>query len=120
MNEERDRQFDAKTDSGATVHGDRSTAVGKGGVVVGGDVGGSINTGVTVNIFSMGVIDPGENFVGREDEIRQMAASVQEKHTNVIGIGGPAGIGKTQLARAVARSIANQFPDKGIEIDLKG
>src|SRR5689334_12820375 len=64
---------------------------------------------------------PAGDFVGREDEITQI---VQALHTATAGgtaatISGVSGVGKTELAHAVARQLIPDFPDAQVLIELR-
>ena len=63
---------------------------------------------------------PVRDFVGREADIATLAASLTR--SGQAGVCGLFGIGKTQLARAVAHhpDVQAAYPDGGIEINLQG
>ena len=50
-------------------------------------------------------------FIGRQQELRELAALLSDPALHLVTIVGPGGIGKTQLALQAARSIVSVFPD---------
>ena len=62
---------------------------------------------------------PPFDFVNRKSEICMIMDSL-EKKTNIIGLRGMSGIGKTALALRIAADLENQFPDGQLFIELKG
>jgi predicted ATPase/DNA-binding SARP family transcriptional activator len=52
---------------------------------------------------------PTTSFVGRDDELRQVAASVREHR--LVTLTGPPGVGKSRLAIETARSLEDDCPD---------
>jgi tetratricopeptide (TPR) repeat protein len=65
--------------------------------------------------------DPPQDFTGRQAELEQLLAAFDAASAALIsGVTGGAGIGKTALARCLAQSLAERFPDARLEIDLKG
>lgn len=61
---------------------------------------------------------PVDDFLGRDDELAGLLAQF-ENGALITGMTGGAGIGKTELARALAQELADDYPDT-LEIDLKG
>ncbi|MGW0768606.1 BTAD domain-containing putative transcriptional regulator [Streptomyces sp. NPDC002676] len=55
-------------------------------------------------------LDTGD-FVGREEELRQITERFDAPGPQVITLLGPAGVGKTALAVRAARTLAGRFPD---------
>jgi predicted ATPase/DNA-binding SARP family transcriptional activator len=52
---------------------------------------------------------PSTSFVGRDDELREVAALLQEHR--LVTLTGPPGVGKSRLAVETARSLGEEFPD---------
>jgi predicted ATPase/DNA-binding SARP family transcriptional activator len=52
---------------------------------------------------------PSTSFVGREDELREVAALLHEHR--LVTLTGPPGVGKSRLAVETARSLEDEFPD---------
>jgi tetratricopeptide (TPR) repeat protein len=68
-------------------------------------------------LFTIG--EPPVDFVGREEEL----AELEEKFKNgvsISGVTGGAGIGKTALARMLAKKLTENYPDARLEVNLKG
>jgi DNA-binding SARP family transcriptional activator/tetratricopeptide (TPR) repeat protein len=61
-------------------------------------------------------------FVGRADQLRQLNAAVTDTGTTVVisAVAGTAGVGKTTLAVHWAHSVANEFPDGQLYVNLRG
>lgn len=62
--------------------------------------------------------EPLTSLVGREPEIRQIAALLSRPETRHLTLSGPGGIGKTRLALRIAQSVGDDFPDGISFIDL--
>jgi transcriptional regulator with XRE-family HTH domain/tetratricopeptide (TPR) repeat protein len=64
------------------------------------------------------------DFIGRERELVRLRAWVRDAvdapSGSVISIVGPPGIGKTTLAAAATRRLADEFPDGCLALDLRG
>jgi tetratricopeptide (TPR) repeat protein len=67
---------------------------------------------------------PVQDFVGREQELSAAEAIVAQGLTAgaapVVGIYGMGGMGKTELAHAIARRLSGQFPDGQLLLNLHG
>ncbi|MFB7473471.1 AAA family ATPase [Kitasatospora sp. NPDC056184] len=63
--------------------------------------------------------DPG-GFVGRAGELARLDAAAAAADGRPLLLTGPAGVGKTRLARAWAESRADRFPDGRHTVDLRG
>jgi predicted ATPase/DNA-binding NarL/FixJ family response regulator len=50
------------------------------------------------------------SFFGRQHEVSQVSALVQEPQQRLVSLLGPGGVGKTRLAIAVAENVENAFP----------
>ncbi|MBS1250564.1 MAG: Regulatory protein AfsR [Chloroflexi bacterium] len=61
---------------------------------------------------------PVPDFLGRDDELADLLAHF-ERGALITGLTGGAGIGKTELARALVERLAEDYPD-ALKIDLKG
>ncbi|MBC7879592.1 MAG: tetratricopeptide repeat protein [Anaerolineales bacterium] len=96
---------------------------------IGGDVSGSniiVGHGNTIinealkteyTLFSMPL--PVADFTGRDREIESLKASFKNGAL-ISGVSGGGGIGKTELARRLAKEIAEDYPDARMSIDLRG
>lgn len=62
------------------------------------------------------------HFVNRDDERERAARAVAEWRGGarplVLALSGPAGLGKTELARLLARTLRDRFPDGVLSVDL--
>ena len=56
--------------------------------------------------------------VGREAEIRQICERLSGRESRLLTLTGPAGVGKTRLALAVAERLLGSVPDGGYFVDL--
>jgi len=63
---------------------------------------------------------PRPDFVGRQDEIKELVAAVQQGGVTISGLRGQGGIGKTELAYKLAEILKPSYPDGQIYLDLKG
>ncbi|MDQ3493388.1 MAG: LuxR C-terminal-related transcriptional regulator [Chloroflexota bacterium] len=57
-------------------------------------------------------------FVGREREVRKVAAILSSPHVRLVTLTGPGGVGKTRLSLELADGIADQFTDGVAFVDL--
>ena len=65
--------------------------------------------------------DPVADFVGREREIQTLVEALRAgDRVRLSGIQGLGGIGKTELARAVAERVVTDYPDAQLWVDLRG
>lgn len=55
---------------------------------------------------------------GREQEVAQASALVQNSHQRLVSLLGPGGVGKTRLAIAVAENVESSFPDGAAFVPL--
>jgi hypothetical protein len=131
---------------GDKVMGDQQTITTSGGISVGGDA--QVVQQVTASGGTIGSIigqqnnynyhlplsappalhqlrAPTGDFVGREDEIAQLVQALRQVAASgqlaaISGVRGLGGIGKTELAYAVAQQVEEDFPDAQLLIELRG
>ena len=60
------------------------------------------------------------DFVGRQEDLEALRASVKNGGATICGLQGQGGVGKTALALVLAHELAPQFPDAQIFLDLRG
>lgn len=58
------------------------------------------------------------SFVGRGVELADLCKTLRETKHNLVTITGPGGMGKTRLAREIARTLADKFPGGAWFVDL--
>ena len=64
---------------------------------------------------------PVADFVGREREIGTLVDALRAGgHAGLSGVQGMGGIGKSELARAVAQRLLREYPDAQLWVDLRG
>jgi tetratricopeptide (TPR) repeat protein len=63
--------------------------------------------------------DPPTDFTGREEELTDLLAKVASG-TNIIGLRGIGGVGKTALAFKLAEALKDRYPDGQIMVDMRG
>ncbi|WP_410564005.1 tetratricopeptide repeat protein [Amycolatopsis sp. cmx-4-61] len=69
----------------------------------------------------VGLPDSGRYFVGRDTELEALSALLRGRDDGRVGVvHGMAGAGKTALAVAAARRVADSFPDGCLFFDLRG
>ena len=56
--------------------------------------------------------------IGRDEELRQIAGWLRDERIRLLTLSGPAGVGKTRLAVAIAASLDDAFPDGAVFVDL--
>jgi predicted ATPase/tetratricopeptide (TPR) repeat protein/DNA-binding XRE family transcriptional regulator len=61
---------------------------------------------------------PLTSFVGRENEIERVVDLLQQPDIRLLTVTGPGGVGKTRLSLAVARQLADAYPDGVWFVDL--
>ena len=57
-------------------------------------------------------------FVGRADEVGEVATLLAEASTRLVTLSGPGGIGKSRLAYEVAQAVAGEFSDGVVAVPL--
>lgn len=120
------------TGDGALAQGRYSKAVGKGGVLVEGNVTGGIRiyqgASETGNHYRNDVIHHlracNPNFVGRQQELDRILGIVRARRNsvqeNAVSIVGMSGVGKTELAIYASHLLAKEFPDAHLIVELRG
>jgi tetratricopeptide (TPR) repeat protein len=63
---------------------------------------------------------PPADFTGREDELKELLASIEIGGVNISGLQGMGGIGKTALAFKLVELLKPRYPDAQFFLDLKG
>ena len=63
---------------------------------------------------------PPADFIGREDELRELLAAIQHGGITISGLKGLGGIGKTALALKLVEQLKLRYADAQIFLDLKG
>ena len=63
---------------------------------------------------------PPRDFTGREDELAELDQAVIHSGVATLGVWGMDGIGKTVLARELARRLKPRYPDAQLYLDLQG
>ncbi|HUS15345.1 MAG TPA: hypothetical protein VM536_10055, partial [Chloroflexia bacterium] len=93
------------------------------GVVVGGSVG-TLNYSAPLRPPSLHHLRPPvADFTGRATELETLTAALREQATRpggAVAVRGLGGVGKTELAYAVAARVADAFPDAQLVVDLRG
>ena len=59
------------------------------------------------------------NFTGRNEELKELLAKF-DAGTNIIGLRGIGGVGKTALALKLVESLKDSYPDGQIMVDMRG
>ena len=60
------------------------------------------------------------DFVGREQEVRQLLDAVQQQGVRIMAVRGLGGMGKTSLALRLAECLAERYPDGQLYIEMHG
>jgi len=63
---------------------------------------------------------PVRDFTGREEELEELMVAVVTKNVSISGLQGLGGVGKTELALALAERLKPRYPDAQFYLDLKG
>jgi len=63
---------------------------------------------------------PPIDFTGREDELKELLASIETGGVTISGLQGMGGIGKTALALKLVELLKPRYPDAQFFLDLKG
>ena len=63
---------------------------------------------------------PPADFTGREDELKELLASIETGGVTISGLQGMGGIGKTALALKLVELLEPRYPDAQFYLDLKG
>jgi tetratricopeptide (TPR) repeat protein len=63
---------------------------------------------------------PPADFTGREDELKELQASIEVGGVTISGLQGMGGIGKTALALKLVELLKPRYPDAQFYLDLKG
>lgn len=63
---------------------------------------------------------PPRDFTGRSGDLSELAAALEQGRTNIIGLHGMGGVGKTAVALKLAESLTARCPDAQFYLDLKG
>ena len=63
---------------------------------------------------------PPRDFTGREDELTELTARLEQGGITLSALHGLGGIGKTALALKLADQLTSQYPDAQFYLDLKG
>jgi predicted HTH transcriptional regulator/tetratricopeptide (TPR) repeat protein len=80
-------------------------------------------TGVTLTFFAPEITiqmpSPPQDFTDRDEELRELQAKFAGS-TNIIGLRGIGGVGKTALALKLAESLRDSYPDGQVMVDMRG
>jgi tetratricopeptide (TPR) repeat protein len=63
---------------------------------------------------------PPADFTGREAEIEELLAALEDLSLSIFGLQGMGGVGKTALALKLAEKIEERYPDGQFYLDLRG
>lgn len=63
---------------------------------------------------------PPADFIGRDNELRELRRAIETVGVTISGLQGQGGVGKTALALKLAEEMAPRFPDAQVYLDLRG
>jgi tetratricopeptide (TPR) repeat protein len=104
---------------GDSAQGNITIAGGVGGDIVAGDKHVHEAPAPTVSALHQ-LPPPPADFTGREAEIAELLAAVENASLTISGLQGMGGVGKTALALKLAEKIKERYPDGQFYLDLLG
>jgi len=63
---------------------------------------------------------PPADFIGRENELKELLSAIEVSGVSISGLQGMGGIGKTALALKLVQLLKPRYPDAQFFLDLKG
>jgi tetratricopeptide (TPR) repeat protein len=63
---------------------------------------------------------PPADFTGREAELNELLANIEDGGVSISGLRGMGGVGKTALALKLAERLTSRYPDAQLYLDLRG
>jgi len=63
---------------------------------------------------------PPRDFTGREEELKELMAALEQGGVTISGVQGMGGVGKTALVLKLAEQLTPRYPDAQFYLDLKG